>query len=344
MRTAVAVALLAVLLASPAIAPASERGRKPPPASRPLPASGTCPRGYDLVGTLSGSPARCFAARPSRVWYRVALEADYAQSSRDVLGTTVDASQHWRFDSAGAVILFAQCTPSRRDILSPGQLRLAAGISPRVPCARQARFLGLDLTADLSFSARGSAVGGRYRELITRLDPFSRTTWRDLDGAHDFPCPGPFTHRVDVTGPLEQRVTLSTGEEQTFNRGGLGFHDPDSVRPGVGVDIEDEHQCVKVPPEVPLSNIISVAYRAPVVQERTLSGPVGADLLGQFRQRIGGAFGRRVIRLAQTVGPVGQSGRSARFVLTLTRCPERRGRTPEGCAGGTPDEGRDPRP
>jgi hypothetical protein len=343
MRAAVTLALLAVLLATPVIAPAAERGRNaasprasdPPPVSRPLPASGTCPRGYALVGDPSRR-ARCFATRPSRIWYRLALDADYAQSSRDPSGTTVEASQHWRFDSAGAVILFAQCTPSPRRILRPGQLRIAAGISARVACGQQTRFLGLDLVSDVSFSARGTAVGGRYQEVTTRLDPFSRTTWRDLDGGHDFPCPGPFTHRVDVTGPQELRVTLSTGDDQTFNRGGLGFHDPgpDPI-PGVGVDIEEEHQCVKVPPEVPRSNVISVAYRAPVIQERTLTGPMGTDLLGRFRPRIGGSFGRRVIRLAQTVGPVGQSGRSARFALTLTRCPARRGRSPEGCSGAT---------
>ena len=231
------------------------------------------------------------------------------------------------------MILFAQCTPNPGIPLRPDQVRLVAGISPRVACARQARFLGLDLVSDLSFSARGTVAGGRYQEVTTRLNPFSRTTWRDLDGGHDFPCPGPFTHRVDVTGPVAQRVTLSTGEGQSFKRSGLGFHDPDpdSV-PGVGVDIEEEHQCVKVPPEVPLSNIISVAYRAPVIQERKLFGPVGTGLLERFRRRIGGAFGRRVIRLSQRVPQIGVSG-SARFVLTLTRCPERRGRTPAGCDG-----------
>ena len=338
MRAAVTLALLAFLLATPAITPAAERGRgaatrgasEPPPASRPLPASGKCPRGYEQVGNAAAG-ARCFATRPSRIWYRVALEADYARSVRHADGTTVEASQHWRFDSSGAVILFAQCTPRPGHVLRPDRVRLAAGISPRVSCARQARFLGLDLVSDLSFSARGTVVGDRYQEVTTRFDPRSRTTWRDLDGVHDFPCPGPFIHRVDVTGPLAQRVTLSTGEEQTFNRGGLGFADPDpSSVPGVGVDIEEEHQCVKVPPEVPRSNVISVAYRAPVIQERILSGPFGTDLLARFRRRIGGAFGRRVIRLSQKVEPIGVSG-SARFVLSLTRCPERRGRTPEGC-------------
>ena len=80
-----------------------------------------------------------------------------------------------------------------------------------------------------------------------------------------------------------------------------------------------------------------------MIQERILTGPVGTHLLAHFRRRIGGAYGRRVIRLAQKVGPIGVSG-SARFVLTLTRCPGRQGRTPEGCPGATPDEGRDPRP
>ena len=143
MRAAFTLALLAFLLATPAITPAAERGRgtasrgasEPPPPSQRLPASGTCPRGYDLVGDPS-LRARCFATRPSRIW-----------------------------------------------------------------------------------------------------------------------------------------------------------------------------------------------YRAPVIQERTLTGPVGSDLLGRFRPRIGGAFGRRVIRLAKTVGPVGRSGRSARFALTLARAERGSGDT-----------------
>jgi hypothetical protein len=352
MRAAsIAVAALACLAAGAVPAAAAPEKRPPEyrPASVPAKANGKCPRGMDR-GALSRcfrpcrdgyvqlirpnrdagkERGRCFLRRPSRLWYRVAMTAKYDAEFTGAGGTSGETHHDWRFKSNGAVILFAQCTVANTDV-DPPDARFQFHVVADVPCERQARFSGLDVVEDVSFGARGVVTGERYLDRRTVDIIWPRTAWYDTSGGlHDFRCPQPYTQIEQGTGPARVEATLGTAEGRSAFARGLALYDVGAIQPGNATQTGTEVECEDVPADA--ATVLSRGHYPATSQEWKIEGLRGRDLLERFSKTVGGDFGDASIRLSDTIGPVGQIQARATFVLSFTRCPGRKGRTPRGC-------------
>ncbi|MGD9573595.1 MAG: hypothetical protein AB7V62_17080 [Thermoleophilia bacterium] len=295
--------LAAAALGCPAGAPAASAAA---PADR-------CTAGQVRVERPDGR-ARCLPRRPTRLWYRVRFETTFHQQWADPPRVL---DQSWRFDSSGAVILFRQCSvaglPRQRDA------RLATRVEAAASCARQARFLGIDLAEDVSFGASGTAVGGAYTDVtdygLVRLRPYAGTPL-------EVNCDHTVVDTHAGSGPANAPAVLST-TSQSAGAGGLVFNQRGPAVDGAGRMTR---------PGAPCHTILGDASRPPIDRPLGVSALWGRDLIGRFAPAIGPAWGRPRIAASATVADSsGGIDRRADFALTLTRCPGRGGRTPAGC-------------